>query len=91
MTTRRFKQLLPRDRVTIRTPHGQELTGRVVMVFEEHAVLNLGGRHGTPGVATEENTVRVRAATGWRSCAGRPHQLPGRRCAVCGHATHNRA
>jgi hypothetical protein len=23
-------------------------------------VLNMGGKHGTPGIATEENTVRIR-------------------------------
>lgn len=54
-----FKGLRPGDRVTIRTPQGQERTGRVVMTFPEHVVLNMGGAHGTPGIANERNFVRV--------------------------------
>lgn len=46
-------------RVTIRTPHGQERTGRVVMLGSHGWVLNLGGPHGTPGVANENNIVAV--------------------------------
>lgn len=46
-------------RVTIQTPHGQERTGRVVMLGTHGWVLNLGGRYGTPGVATVENIVAV--------------------------------
>lgn len=58
----------PGDRVTIRVPAGRRTdgshetkrsTGRAVMVFADRAVLNMGGRHGTPGVATEENLVKV--------------------------------
>ncbi|MGH7539339.1 MAG: hypothetical protein ACREMF_11945 [Gemmatimonadales bacterium] len=50
------------DRVTIVTPHGQERTGRVVIhnVAADLFVLNLGGRYGTPGIATRDNVVRVR-------------------------------
>ena len=49
------------DRVTILTPHGQKLTGRTVMRNRQTGcwVLNLGGRHGTPGIADSENIVRV--------------------------------
>lgn len=50
----------PGDRVTILTPHNSRLTGRVVFAFASHAVLNLGGRHGTPGIADESNTVCVK-------------------------------
>lgn len=58
------------DRVTILVPNGigrngqewKEATGRVVMKFATHCVLNMGGRFGTPGIASEHNTVRVRAA-----------------------------
>jgi hypothetical protein len=55
-----LSSLRPGDRATILTPHGQERTGRVVMKFAtHHAVLNLGGAHGTPGIATDANLVRV--------------------------------
>jgi hypothetical protein len=53
----------PGDRVTIMTPHGSKLTGRVVMARpngHEHLVLNLGGRYGTPGIATVKNIVSVK-------------------------------
>ena len=52
----------PGDRVTILTPQKQERTGRCVMAFPSHAVLNMGGNHGTPGVATDENVVLVKKA-----------------------------
>jgi hypothetical protein len=55
-------QIRPGDRVTIRTPHGQELTGKAVMYNAKQQcwVLNLGGKHGTPGIADEENIIKVR-------------------------------
>lgn len=57
------------DRVTILVPngigrHGQEWTrktGRAVMRGPAGWVLNMGGRFGTPGVATDENTVAVKS------------------------------
>jgi len=45
-------------RVTIRTPQGQERSGRAVMLGPVGWVLNMGGRYGTPAVATERNFVR---------------------------------
>lgn len=57
------------DRVTIRVPAGigrngqewAERTGRAVMYSSNGGwVLNMGGRHGTPGIATETNTVKIR-------------------------------
>lgn len=48
------------DRVTIVNRFGQEHTGRAVMRGPHGWVLNMGGPHGTPAVATEENIVRVR-------------------------------
>jgi hypothetical protein len=48
------------DRVTIITPHGIKLTGTAVMRGAMGWVINLGGRHGTPGIATEGNCVGVR-------------------------------
>lgn len=50
----------PGDRVTIATPHGQQRTGRMVMRGPAGLVLNLGGPHGTPGVATPGNIVSVK-------------------------------
>lgn len=57
-------QIKPGDRVTIITRHGSRLTGRAVMKNRERGcwVLNLGGAHGTPGLADEENIVQVKRA-----------------------------
>lgn len=54
-------QIRPGDRVTILTQQGQERSGRAVMynAQQECWVLNMGGPHGTPGIANEENIVRV--------------------------------
>jgi hypothetical protein len=58
-----FSDIAHGDRVTIRTPQGQERTGRAVMRSAHGGwVLNLGGRYGTPGLAGEDNVVRVRKA-----------------------------
>jgi len=49
------------DSVTIKTVHGNELTGRAVMRSAVGGwVLNGGGKHGTPLLADESNTIRVR-------------------------------
>lgn len=63
------KSIQTGDRVTILVPSGfgrngqewSERTGRAVM-HSAHGgwVLDLGGRHGTPGIATAENTVKIR-------------------------------
>lgn len=50
------------DRVTIVNRFGQEHTGRAVMRGPSGWVLNMGGKHGTPGIATESNIVKVRKA-----------------------------
>lgn len=52
----------PGDRVTIRTPRGQERMGVAVICSGTHVALNMGGQHGTPGVATPENLVSIRRA-----------------------------
>lgn len=60
----------PGDRVTILVPAGlgrngqeyKEATGRAVIVSPGHVALNMGGRYGTPGVATARNLVSVRKA-----------------------------
>ena len=50
----------PHDKVTILTAHNQERTGRAVMRSSiDGWVLNMGGTHGTPGIATDENTIKV--------------------------------
>jgi hypothetical protein len=62
------KSIKDGDRVTILVPaglgrNGQEwkaATGRAVMHSSNGGwVLNMGGKHGTPGIATQENTVRI--------------------------------
>lgn len=54
-----FQAIRPGDRVSIVSRHGQCQVGRCVMKFATHAVLNLGGRYGTPGIATADNVTRV--------------------------------
>lgn len=50
----------PGDRVTIVNRFGQKKTGRAVMRSSHGGwVLNMGGPHGTPGLADESNIVKV--------------------------------
>lgn len=57
----------PGARVTILVPNGigrngiefKRLTGRAVMPGPSGWVLNMGGRYGTPGIASEENILKV--------------------------------
>lgn len=57
-----FKQIKPGGHVGILTQHGQLQVGRVVMKGPAGWVLNLGGTHGTPGIADATNTVYVSGA-----------------------------
>ena len=50
------------DRVTIVDRFGQKHTGTAVMRGPYGWVLNMGGPHGTPGIASTANIVRVRPA-----------------------------
>jgi hypothetical protein len=51
----------PGDKVTIRNRFNQEHTGRAVMrSLHGGWVLNMGGAHGTPGLADANNIVRVK-------------------------------
>ena len=50
-------------RVTITDRFDQERTGRAVMKGPAGWVLNMGGPHGTPAIATEDNIVAV--VKGW--------------------------
>jgi hypothetical protein len=52
-----FKHIRPGVQAGIVTCHGTLLSGRAVMVFHTHAVLNGGGAHGTPLIADARNTV----------------------------------
>jgi len=47
-------------RVTIISPNGQKRSGKAVMKGPAGWVLNLGGRYGTPGIATDKNTIAVK-------------------------------
>jgi hypothetical protein len=58
-----FSKIRKGDRVTILTPQGQERSGRAVMRGPAGWVLNMGGAHGTPGIASDRNVVRVRGVT----------------------------
>lgn len=49
----------PGDRAVIVDRFGVERAGRVVMKFPSHLVLNMGGAHGRPAVADDNNLVRV--------------------------------
>lgn len=49
------------DRVTIVDRFGVQRTGRAVMRCSAGGwVLNMGGKHGTPGIATDANTTFVK-------------------------------
>lgn len=50
----------PGSRVTIVDRFGTKRTGRAVMRGPYGWVLNMGGRHGTPGIATDDNVVAVK-------------------------------
>tara|TARA_B100000614_G_scaffold262489_2_gene296242 strand:- start:5421 stop:5681 length:261 start_codon:yes stop_codon:yes gene_type:complete len=71
-----IRRIEPNDRVTINVPNGRgrngieykEKTGRAVICNHKRdpnnltVALNMGGPHGTPGVATVENIVKAPAA-----------------------------
>jgi hypothetical protein len=48
------------DRVTIVNRFGQKSTGRAVMRGPYGWVLNMGGKHGTPAVADNDNITNVK-------------------------------
>jgi hypothetical protein len=54
-----YSSIRPGSRVTIVTPQGQFRTGKAVMRGPFGWVLNMGGRYGTPGIASESNTIEV--------------------------------
>jgi hypothetical protein len=56
-----FSLIKAGDRVTIVTRHGQKRAGRAVMKNRTYDcwVLNMGGKHGTPALATPSNVIKV--------------------------------
>lgn len=54
-----YSQIRNGSRVTIVNRFGQQSTGRAVMLGPAGWVLNMGGRHGTPAIASPENVVKV--------------------------------
>lgn len=50
------------DKVTILDRFGKEQTGKAVMMGPAGWVLNMGGAHGRPGIASEKNIVKVKKA-----------------------------
>jgi len=62
MARKSINDVRPGDRVTIVDRFGKERTGRAVMRSSHGGwVLNMGGKHGTPGIADERNIVKVSA------------------------------
>tara|TARA_A100001035_G_scaffold135388_1_gene106612 strand:+ start:742 stop:963 length:222 start_codon:yes stop_codon:yes gene_type:complete len=55
-----FKEIQVGDTVYFSTPHSKELKGKAVMKGPIGWVVNMGGRHGTPGVVTERNFIKIR-------------------------------
>jgi len=55
-----FDRIKPRSKVTIITPHGSKLIGKAVMKGPAGWVINLGGKYGTPAIASENNVIAVR-------------------------------
>lgn len=56
-----FGRITHGSAVTIRTPQGQAVTGRATLynATQNCWVLNMGGKHGRPGIATPDNLVAV--------------------------------
>ena len=54
-----YSQIRNGSRVTIVNRFGQQSTGRAVMRGPAGWVLNMGGQHGTPAIASPENVVKV--------------------------------
>lgn len=67
MANRLYSQIVPGCYVTIevKRPHWREaqtLRGRAIFEGPAGWVLNLGGRHGTPGIASPDNVIKVTKA-----------------------------
>lgn len=71
------------SRVTIVNRFGQQRTGKAVMLGPAGWVLNMGGPHGTPAIATPDNVTRVKNPRGSNATGGAPGHRPGCPCALC--------
>jgi hypothetical protein len=69
-----FNSIRHGDRVTILTPQNQQISGKAVMKGPHGWVINLGGPHGRPGIASPENIVRVKKSAS-EEVAASPHEL----------------
>ena len=65
-----FKDIQSGDTIYFLTPHSKELKGKAVMKGPVGWVVNMGGRHGMPGVVTEKNFIKLRKA-----CNRKPDHL----------------
>ena len=54
-----IQKIRPQSKVTIITLHGKKMTGRAVMKGSAGWVLNMGGKYGTPAIATNNNIIAV--------------------------------
>lgn len=63
------------SRVTIVDRFGKSHTGRAVMRGPAGWVLNMGGAHGTPGIATAANVTRVKNGNPWNPDIFAKHQI----------------
>jgi hypothetical protein len=61
-----YDTVRPGDKVTIVNRFGQISTGKAVMRGPAGWVLNMGGRHGTPAIASPDNITAVRTPKGKR-------------------------
>jgi hypothetical protein len=61
-----FSEIRHGARVVFTDARGATRTGRAVglLIFPTHAVLNVGGKHGTPAVVYPEQVLAVRAPKG---------------------------
>jgi len=55
-----FSLITPGARVTIVDRFGHESSGKAVMLGPAGWVLNMGGRHGTPAIASDDNITNVK-------------------------------
>lgn len=62
------------DRVTLSTPQGQTVSGKAVMQGPHGWAVNLGGKYGTPGVATKKNLIKWRG----KAVVNEAEELSGR-------------
>ena len=63
------------SRVTIVDRFGKSRTGRAVMRGPAGWVLNMGGAHGTPAIATPDNVTRVKNGNPWTPDIFAKHQI----------------